>query len=457
MNKQLGALAVLVAVLAVATDSLADASRGSAQSGPMVALLGEGPGDPVVPDVQKGGQAAATALGDTLDTTVGYDSSTIDSLIAEHVSAIVADNERNDSSINEALGRARKAGIATLSIEDRYSNSVWVSQSSLGQYAHALAEALASQTHARGQYVLVSCYQGDANVQTWLRVLKHYMPRRYPHMHRVGVAYGDTGNGDADTHMFRRLLRAHPHLRGLIYLCPGEAYILPPQIVRAHDVGKVFSVGNGGDCPPLYIDLANNVRSGAEEVVCAGDPTNVGYLAIWAADRLARSHTLTLDPGSYDVGGPVGTVQYYSRDDELRLGQPLTITRANLAQYAEPDLTLSPGKYTGTLMNDPAKQYSYDLGRTASTTQTFTVTDDSPGTSGQIGVTGGDSHFVLENDTCTGAMLTPDGTCTFTVAYTAPAGCTSGAVVGPAQVAIFGGDPSLPRHDIDLTVSGHCP
>jgi ABC-type sugar transport system substrate-binding protein len=456
MNKRFGALA-LVAAIVVAAGFLADSPRGSAQSGPTIAVLGEGPGDPVVPEVERGGQAAAAALGDTLTVSVGYDSSTIRSLIAQHVSAIVADNERNDASVNDALGRARKAGIPTLSIEDRYSNSVWVNQSSLVQYAHALAHDLASQMRGSGPYVIVSCFQGDANVHTWLKVLERYMPRRYPHMHRVGIAYGDTGNGNVDTHMFRRLMRAHPHLRGLIFLCPGEAYILPPQIVRAQEVGKVFSVGNGGDCPPTYIDLANNVRSGAEEIVCAGDPTHLGYLTIWAADHLARSHKLNFTPGAYQVGGPVGTVRYFSHNQELRLGRPLTITRANLVQYAEPDLTLSPGTHAVPLMNDPAKQYSYDLGRSAHATQTFTVTNDAPGTSGRLGVTGGDPNFLLENDTCSGATLAPDGTCTFAVAYTAPPGCTSGGLVGPAAVAIFGGDPSLPRHDIDLSVSGHCP
>ncbi|HZT93722.1 MAG TPA: substrate-binding domain-containing protein, partial [Gaiellaceae bacterium] len=398
----------------------------------------------------------AAALGDTLTTTIGYDASSIDSLIAQHVAAIIADNERNDYSIDQALGRARKAGIPTLSIEDPYSNSVWVSQSSLGQYAHALADDLASQMGSRGQYMLVSCYQGDANVQAWLRVLKHYMPRRYPRMHRVGVAYGDTGDGNVDKHLFTRLLRAHRHLRGLIFLCPGDASFVPPHIVRAHEVGKVFSVGNGGDCPPLYIDWARSVEAGAEEAVCAGDPAKLGYLAVWAADHLARSHTLTFAPGSYDVGGPVGTVVYYSKNQELRLGQPLTITQANLAEFGEPDFVLSPGTYKGNAGEPPAKQYSYDLGPVAQATQTFTVTNDAFGTSDQLGVTGGDANFVVENDTCAGTTLAPGGTCTFAVAYTAPPGCTSGGLVGPAAVAIFGGDPTA-YGDIHLAVVAQCP
>jgi ABC-type sugar transport system substrate-binding protein len=457
MNKLLLSTAVALAAGLAVAGLLANPSRGSAQPKPTIALLGEGPGDPIPREASRGGEAAAAALGDNLTTTVGYDASTIDSLIAEHVAAIIADNERNDPSIDEALGRARKAGIPTLSLENRYSSSVWVSQSSLFQYARGLGDALASQMRGHGRYVLVSCFQGDANVQTWLRVLKHYMPRRYRHMRRAGVAYGDTGDGNVDKHLFRRLMRAHRHLRGLIFLCPGDASFVPPHIVQAHKVGRVFSAGNGGDCPPLYIDWARSVQAGAEEIVCAGDPIKLGYLAVWAADHLARSHALTFTSGDYNVGGPVGRVHYYRRNQELRLGQPLTITRANLAEYGEPDLVLSPGVYNGTLMNDPAKQYGYDLGRVAQATQTFTVTNDAFGTSGQLGVTGGDANFVVEKDTCTGAALTPNGTCSFAVSYKTPAGCASGTVVGPAQVAVFGGDPTLPHNDIDLAVVGHCP
>ena len=53
---------------------------------------------------------------------------------------------------------------------------------------------------------------------------------------------------------------------------------------------------------------------------------------MWAADYLASGHTFA--PGQYDVGGPVGTVTYDAKNQELPLGQPLTITKANLGQYA---------------------------------------------------------------------------------------------------------------------------
>ena len=65
-----------------------------------------------------------------------------------------------------------------------------------------------------------------------------------------------------------------------------------------------------------------------------GDPTKLGYLTVWAADGLLRPAASTFAPGSYDVGAPVGTVQYFSQNEELALGQPLHVTRANIGKYA---------------------------------------------------------------------------------------------------------------------------
>ena len=234
-----------------------------------------------------------------------------------------------------ALARARAAGIPTVSYELRSPGSVWVNQTGPAQFAHALADALASQMNQQGQFVIVSCLRSAGAypiVATRLKLTKAYIQRRYPQMQRVGVAYGDLGNGDVDTDLFNRLMRAHPQLRGLIFLCPGEAYNQPPLLVQAHKVGQVFTAGNAGDCPPLDDPDLTSVRLGAEEIVCPGDPAKLGYLTVWAADYLASGHRFA--PGSYDVGGPVGTVHYFSHNRELRLGQLLTITKANVDQYA---------------------------------------------------------------------------------------------------------------------------
>jgi len=329
-------IALMLVLAGVAASVLAAGSSGARQTQRTIGLITRDGASGFIDPLETGGQSAATALGDHLAITRANDTqtqiSTIKSLVAQHAAAIAIDTE---NPVLPALARARAAGIPTVSYELRSPGSVWVNQASPAQFAQALADALASQMNQQGQFVIVSCLRSAGAyriVGTYLKLTKAYIQRRYPRMHRVGVAYGDTGNGDVDTHLFNRLMRAHPHLRGLIFLCPGEAYNQPPLLVQAHKVGEVFTAGNGGGCPPVDDPYLTSVRLGAEEIVCLGDPAKLGYLTVWAADYLAHGHTFA--PGSYDVGGPVGTVQYFSHNQELRLGQLLTITKANVAQYA---------------------------------------------------------------------------------------------------------------------------
>lgn len=341
MSKRFGAVAILLAAVAVTAAMSASASSGAGQAQPTIGMIIQGPGSPTAPEEESGAKSAAAALGDQLAITENASDaatqiSAINSLIAQHVAAIAINGDQGQATIENvlpALAKARAAGIPTLSFEQDYPGSVWVNQSGPTQYARALADALASQLDGRGQFIVVPCGGCDPIVQTWLKALKAYIQHRYPRMHRVAVVYGGTGNGPAGTIVIRPLLRKYPHVRGFIFLYPGASYTGPPQLAHLHKIGKIFSAGNGGDCPPLYVAYANSVRAGSAEMVCAGDPNHLGYLTIWAADHLARSHALSFTPGSYDVGGPVGTVRYFSHDQELRLGDPLTITKANLDQY----------------------------------------------------------------------------------------------------------------------------
>ena len=332
--------ALALAASAAATMLLPGESNGGAKAPRTIGLITETGAGGFFDKFDSGGKSAATALGDHLAITEVSDTPTqirtIKSLVAHHAAAIAFHPDPTTvKQVLPALARARAAGIPTVSYELHSPGSVWVSQTSEAQFAQALADALAAQMNQQGQFVIVSCLRSAGAypiVATELKLTKAYIQRRYPQMQRVGVAYGDLGNGDVDTHLFNRLMRAHPHLRGLIFLCPGEAYNQPPLLVQAHKVGEVFTAGNGGGCPPVDDPYLTSVRLGAEEIVCPGDPVKLGYLTVWAADYLAAGHTFA--PGSYDVGGPVGTVQYFRQNEELRLGQPLTITKANLAKYA---------------------------------------------------------------------------------------------------------------------------
>ena len=157
-----------------------------------------------------------------------------------------------------------------------------------------------------------------------------YVRTAYPNMKLAAIVRG-TGAGDqGEIDSVTSFVSAHPNLKGLIGITPTEAYMAADAIIATHKIGQVFSAGNGGGS---FDDLLPGfVRRGAAEIVYVSNPVKLGYLTVWAANYLLTGHHFKW--GAYQVGGPIGLVRYYANHRELRLGQPLTITKANVELYA---------------------------------------------------------------------------------------------------------------------------
>jgi ABC-type sugar transport system substrate-binding protein len=250
-------------------------------------------------------------------------------LIGQHVDAIFA--EGYNPAETPILNDVRAAGIKLLSAGDDIAakRSVWVSQSDPIAYAEALADALATQLHNKGDYAILGESDQYPVADRSERIIERYVARAYPQMKLEGVVTG-TGAGDpAELASVVDYIRSHPNLRGLVAVTPTEASMAAEGIGKANVIGKVFSSGNGGS--DFGSPLPGFVRSGEAQLVFGGDPTKVGYLTMWAAHYLLTGHSFK--PGLYHVGGPIGNVYYHAARQELRLGQPLTITKANVDAY----------------------------------------------------------------------------------------------------------------------------
>jgi rhamnose transport system substrate-binding protein len=253
------------------------------------------------------------------------------SLIARRVDAIVTAGF--DASMKPIFRKVRKAGILLISSGDDIAGKrdLWVSQSDRLAYGHALADALASQIGKKGEYAILD-EQGEFPIaRAWKKVVENYIPKAYPNM-KLDGASTETGAGDpTEVTSVKSFITAHPNLKGLISITPTETYMAGEAITQAGRIGQIFSAGNGGTTP-VDPQLAGYVRSGAEELVYASNTFKQGYLTVWAAHYLLTGHHFRF--GAYQVGGPIGRVWYYPKHRELRLGSPLTITKANVDQYA---------------------------------------------------------------------------------------------------------------------------
>src|SRR5262249_40390359 len=141
---------------------------------------------------------------------------------------------------------------------------LWVSPSDPSEYGGALADALASQIHRKGEYAILEEQDQFPNAYLWEKIAQAYISQAYPKMKLVKVIDG-TGAGDAfEIDSVKFFITPPPKLKGLIGITPNEANIAAVDITQMGKVGKIFSAGNGddrlGDTPgPGW------VRSGATE------------------------------------------------------------------------------------------------------------------------------------------------------------------------------------------------
>jgi ABC-type sugar transport system substrate-binding protein len=332
------AVAVALSAAALATSLLARPSA-AAHREYTVAFVSavSGTGDPRIQELARGARMAAKKLGVRFVLAGPRYSGPGDavalafqSLIARHVDAIATDGF--EPLLTPILAKVRRAGIKLIASGDDIAakRTLWISQGDIVAYSQALADSLASQMHGRGEYAIARQPGQFPIANESQRLIETYVAKVYPNMRFEGFLDGSDVDGIPKFGSVEKYVTAHPHLKGLIALVPRCTYSVAEAIIHTHSVGKVFSADNGGGS--FGDPLPGYVRSGAAQIVFPGDFFDLGYLTVWGTNYLLTGHHFR--PGAYQVGGRIGLAWYYARHRELRLGEPLTITKTNVGIYA---------------------------------------------------------------------------------------------------------------------------
>ncbi|HJQ49256.1 MAG TPA: substrate-binding domain-containing protein [Gaiellaceae bacterium] len=323
--------------LAATAGALLAGPSGAAHPTYTIAFASDQASSPRVQAIARGARAAAkrlrvrfTVVGPSYAGPGDGFVSIFQSLIARHPDAIAT--EGFFPQMKPVLDKARLAGITLVASGDDIDakRSLWIGQSSPVEYAHALADALASQMKGRGEYAIAREPGQFPIANEEQRLIEAYVAKTYPNMHLDAVISGADANGYPLFTSVQKFVTAHPQLKGMIGVVPRCAYSIAEAIIHTHKEGKVFSADNGGGS--FGDPLPGYVRKGVAQIVFGGDPVKLGYLTVWATDYLLTGHRFR--SGVYQVGGPIGLVSYYANHQELRLGQPLTMTNANVDLYA---------------------------------------------------------------------------------------------------------------------------
>src|SRR5256714_8496439 len=264
IRKTIGAIALALSLAALGTTLLARPSGAAHRRYTIVSVR-------YCPWTAIGGRAAAKRLGMRYivasDQRLGSEQSVIRSykpLTARHVEAIATGGY--DPALEPIFRKVRKAGILLISSGDDIAGrrDLWVNYSASAAFARALADALASQIHDKGEYAILD-EQGEFPIaHTWAKDVSAYIAKAYPNMKSDGLQT-ETGAGDqTEVDSVKSLMSAHPNLKGLIGITPTETYMAAEAITQAGRIGQVFSAGNGGS-DFKGTPLVGGVRSRSEE------------------------------------------------------------------------------------------------------------------------------------------------------------------------------------------------
>ncbi|MFL6052613.1 MAG: autoinducer 2 ABC transporter substrate-binding protein [Actinoallomurus sp.] len=291
-----GTVALVAAAVAGCSPSASGGSGGAAKGGKSlrIAFVPKLIGIPYFTAMQEGGKQAAKDLGvnfiyqgpSTADSAAQIQ--TVDALISQHVDAIAVAPD-DPAAIAPVLQRAKAAGIKVYTSDTDApgsSSQVFVQQATDKAIGDALVDSLAAQTGGKGKWAIVSCGPTAQNLNTWIKEQQSYTKQKYPNMTLVGVKYAGEDQDKAAS-IAKDLMTANPDLKGLVGECTTSAPGVAQAIADTGKTGKVFSTGIA---TPTAME--KYVKSGAMAKVVLWNPTDLGYLTVWAGAQLANGKNL---------------------------------------------------------------------------------------------------------------------------------------------------------------------
>jgi rhamnose transport system substrate-binding protein len=329
------AAATTTSAAAGATTTAASSGGGSIKKGLTVYFIPKDTQNPYEVLADKGGEAALKELGGkvvvssgTADTAAAQIPS-IQTAIQAHANAIViAGND--PKALCPQLARAVSAGIKVVSFDSDVTcpNHLFINQANTEQIGTSEVDLLAKEINSTGQIAILSAAASATNQNSWIAFMKKQLVK-YPKMKLVTTVYGNDDPATSLT-VLQGLLSAYPNLKGII--SPTTVGIsTAAQYLSTHKNVKVTLTGLG-----LPSQMKPYVKDGTVTAFELWNPSNLGYLAGYAAASLA-SGTTTLKAGatfsagklkSYKILPPAGGTGL-----SVVLGPPTVFNKANIDNF----------------------------------------------------------------------------------------------------------------------------
>lgn len=185
-------------------------------------------------------------------------------------------------------------------------------------------DALADGMGEEGQFAIVSGSADTATFNNWIAAAEARQAEAYPNMELVGGVRHALDSAAALTEA-QNLMTAFPDLKGIIAVPSNAVPGVGQAVTNAGKIGQVAVTGFGS--PKTAGPF---LESGAMTSTVLWDVQKLGYLTVWALDKLAKGESFEAEN---EVTGFDKPILYDEDTSTLLLGDPQVFTKADYADY----------------------------------------------------------------------------------------------------------------------------
>lgn len=295
-----------------------------------VAMMPKSKGNAYFIACRKGAEEAAKALDVKLlwdgptDPDPARQNEIVDTWITRGVDVIAVAVE-NREGISSALRRARAKGIKVITWDadsEPDSRDFFVNQATPEGIGQTLMDNAARILNGKGEFAIITASLTASNMIEWQKQIEKRRAEKYPEIKMAALRPCDDIQKKAFDEA-NTIMSAYPNVKLIMAICtpavPGAAEAVKQS---GRDDVKVIGLG-------LPNDNKRYVKEGITDCVVLWNSMDLGYLAVVAADQLARGE---LKPGAAAMqGGRLGKIAILG--DNILLGAPFTFTKENIDQF----------------------------------------------------------------------------------------------------------------------------
>ena len=331
-------LTASAALTACGSDDSGDSGSDSGSDGGgelSMTMLPKNLGNPYFDTSTAGAEAAAEDLGAEMEE-VGPETASPDAQVS-YINTVAQQGKdalilsANDpEALCDAIDEARSADVKVITFDADTNpdcRDLFINQATAEGIAAKQLELISDQIGGKGEIAILSAAANATNQNAWIDMMEKELADNpdYADIELVDTVYGD----DDDQKSFDQteaLLQNHPDLKGIISPTTVGIAAAARYLSDSSSKGKVALTGLG-----TPNQMREYVENGTVESFALWNPSDLGYLATYAAAALANGDISGEEGDSFEAGD-LGEFEV-GADGVVLLGEPFTFNADNIGDF----------------------------------------------------------------------------------------------------------------------------